>query len=78
MILWCGEITINKSSYVSHGRPCHPKTNNSHGPWFRVLKMVILFRLLVKYVAKLIPIHLVIEKILRQVYSQSRVKILFY
>lgn len=61
VVLAYSKITIIKSSYVSHGRPTHPKKNSSHACWFLVMEMVILFNSLAIYNIKLIVIHLTIS-----------------
>ncbi|MFP3027414.1 MAG: hypothetical protein ACEY3L_14680, partial [Wolbachia sp.] len=62
MLIWLvlayNEITVLKSSYVSFGRPIHPKTNSSLTSWFLVMEMVILFNSLAIYSIKLIVIYL--------------------
>ncbi|BET37041.1 hypothetical protein wNi1_09980 [Wolbachia pipientis] len=57
VVLAYSKITIIKSSYVSHGRPTHPKTNSSQASWFRLLEMVVLLKFLMVYVAELIVVH---------------------
>ncbi|WP_019236596.1 hypothetical protein [Wolbachia pipientis] len=54
VVLAYSKITIIKSSYVSHGRPIHPKTNSSHGPWFWLLEVVVFFKFLAIFIPRLI------------------------
>ncbi len=54
MILACNKITILKSSYGTLGRPIHPKTNSSHGPWFWLLEVVVFFKFLAIFIPRLI------------------------
>ncbi len=58
LVLAYNEITILKSSYGTLGRPMHSKENTSHGPWFWLLEMVILFKFLVKNINKSTLLHL--------------------
>ncbi|CAQ54571.1 Uncharacterised protein [Wolbachia endosymbiont wPip_Mol of Culex molestus] len=59
VVLAYSKITIIKSSYVSHGRPTDSKEKTSHGQKFWLLKVTMLLKLLVKYVARLIIIYLI-------------------
>ncbi len=43
VVLAYSKITIIKSSYVSHGRPNHPKTNTSHNSGFGFWKWLYWF-----------------------------------
>ncbi len=51
------KVGILKSSYVSSGRPTHPKKTSSHANWFWLLEMSVSFKFLVLYIAKLVEIR---------------------
>ncbi len=58
VVLAYSKITIIKSSYVSHGRPIHSKTNSSHTADFERRKWLYYLNLLTLYTVKLTAAHL--------------------